>query len=114
MPRPLHAPSSALAAKIQKLLALRGLSLRKVSRASRSLSPENRSQHIPHNLYSSLRNTIFSPNLYQVFALSVHSGYRFLDWLAVFGFFLHDVPRLQAGFPALRTVELDARAFQHD
>jgi transcriptional regulator with XRE-family HTH domain len=114
MPRPLLAPSSALMAKIQKLLALRGLSLSEVSRASRSLSPENRSQHIPHNLYSSLRNRVFSPNLYQVFALSVLSNYRFTDWLAVFGFFLHDVPRLQAGFSALRTVELDAGTIQHD
>jgi hypothetical protein len=101
-----------LAAKIQKILALRGLSLGAVSRTSRSLAPHNRLQHIPHNLYSSLRNRLFSPNLYQVFALSVLTGYRFADWLAVFGFTLHDVPRLQTVFPALRTVELDARACQ--
>jgi hypothetical protein len=47
-----------------------------------------------------------------VLTLSILSGYRLVDWLTVFGFSLDDVPRLQAAFPTLRTVELDARVYQ--
>jgi transcriptional regulator with XRE-family HTH domain len=34
-----------------------------------------------------------------------------VDWLDVFGFSLDDVPRFQASFPALRTVELDSNVY---
>ena len=85
----------------------------KVSRASRLLIPGGRIGRIPHNLYSSLRNRRFSPSLYQLLALSGISGYRLADWLAFFGLSLDDVPRFQVSLPALRTVELDARVYQH-
>jgi hypothetical protein len=98
----------SLAAKIRTILAVRGLTLSQVSRASRSLAPANALQYIPHNLYSALRRRSFSPNVYQVFAFSVLTGYRFADWLAVFGFSLREVTRFQVGFPTVRTVELDA------
>jgi transcriptional regulator with XRE-family HTH domain len=112
MPRRLAVDTSTLADKIRRILAIRGLSLSDVSRASRSLTPYNPLQHIPYTLYSSLRNRLFTPNLFQVAALSSLTGYRLADWLAIFGFSLHDVPRFQAGFPALRTVELDAGSCQ--
>lgn len=44
-------------------------------------------------------------------AFSTLSEYRFTDWLEVFGFSLDDVSRFQAFFPAIRTVELDARVY---
>jgi hypothetical protein len=47
-----------------------------------------------------------------VLALSTLSDYLLVDWLAVFGFSLDDVPPFHATFPALRTVELDARVYQ--
>jgi hypothetical protein len=88
------------------------LSLADVSRASRSLVPGDHLHRIPHNFYSSLRNRRFSPRLHQLLALSTVSGYRLIDWLTVFGFSLDDVPRFQASFPALRTVELDNQVYQ--
>jgi transcriptional regulator with XRE-family HTH domain len=112
MPRPVQAVSSELTHKIRKILAVRGLSLGQLSRASRSPASAQHLERIPHNLYSSLRTRQFRPNLYQVFALSVLSGYRFTDWLAAFGFSLDDVARLQVGFPVSRTVELDSSALQ--
>ena len=103
---------SSLADTIRKILAVRGLTLSHVARASRSLAPSNPLQHIPHNLYSALRTRSFSPNVFQIFAFSIVTGYYFGDWLSVFGFSLRDVPRFQAGFPAVRTVELDASDLQ--
>lgn len=100
-------PLSA-AEKVQRLLSSRGLSLSEVARASQSLAAGNPLYRVPRNLYSTLRNRFFSPNLYQVFALSVVTGYRLEDWFSVFGVSLREVLRFQAMFPALRTVELDA------
>jgi transcriptional regulator with XRE-family HTH domain len=102
----------ALAERIRSILALRGLSLADVSRASRSLARSNRLCFVPHNFYSSLRKQSFSPRLEQLLALSTVSGYRLIDWLAVFGFSLDDVPRFQISLPALRTVELDHNIYQ--
>jgi transcriptional regulator with XRE-family HTH domain len=112
MPLPPRATAYTLADIIRKIFARQGTSLSRISLVSRTITPYNRLQNIPRNLYSSLRIRRFSPNLYQIFALSVLTGYRFADWLAVFGFSLNDVPRFQAAFPALRTVELNAQAFQ--
>jgi hypothetical protein len=108
-----EAPAPAppdLAGRIARILSSRGLSLAQVSRASAARSDRGR-PHLPHNLYSSLRKRSFSPSLHQVFALSVHSGYRLADWLEVFGFSLSDVSRFQLTFPTLRTVELDPRVY---
>src|ERR1035438_6702651 len=102
---------SALADRIRSILTARGLSLAEVSRSSRSLAKSNPLHHIPHNFYSAFRNREFRPSIYQVLALSVLSGYQLVDWLRVFGFSLDDVRRFQASFPALRTVELDARIY---
>src|SRR6476660_2491887 len=112
MPRSFRRTASGLPDRILKILAARELSLSEVSRASRSLAPGSALQQIPHNLYSLLRKRQFSPSLYQLFSLSTLTGYRLVDWLAVFGFSLDDIPRFQVTFPALRTVALDARVYQ--
>jgi transcriptional regulator with XRE-family HTH domain len=112
MPFPSGRPSGDLADRVRSIFAARGLSLADVSRASRLLVPGDRLGYIPHNFYSALRAGRFSPSLDQLRALSAVSGYRLVDWLAVFGFSLDDVPRFQAAFPALRTVELDARVYR--
>jgi len=111
MAHALGRPAPALPDRVRLILASCGLSLAKVSRASRALIPGDR-QHIPHNFYSSLRNRRFTPSLYQLLALSTLSGYRLVDWLVVFGFSLDDVPRFHASLPALRTVELDASVYE--
>ena len=111
MPAPSRSSALILVSKIQSLLVARGLSLAEVSRKSRSGSPDSRLGHIPHNLYDAIRSRQFSPSVYQVATLSILSGYRFIDWLDLFGFSLDNVARFQASFAALRTVELDARIY---
>jgi transcriptional regulator with XRE-family HTH domain len=110
MPLSSSRPSTVLANRVRSIFAARGLSLAGVARASRSLTSGNRLQHIPYNLYSLLRTRRFSPSLYQIETLSVLTGYRFADWLAVFGLAFEDVRRFQAALPAFRTVELDTQA----
>jgi hypothetical protein len=85
----------------------RGLTLFGVSRKSRDLYRDPQF-HIPHQLYSDLRLPSFTPSLQQLFALSSLTGYRFVDWLTVFGFHLKDIPRMQATLPAKRTRLLNA------
>ena len=111
MPAPLQRSTPSLAEKIRRLLAARGLTLAEVSRKSRSHSHGNRLHHIPHNLYDAIRRRQFSPSVYQLATLSRLSGYRFVDWLQLFGLSLDDVSRFQISFPSLRTVELDARLY---
>src|ERR1700692_4551441 len=102
--------SSSLADRVRGILSTRGLSLADLSRASR----DNRLGHIPHSFYSSLRKRSFSPSLYQLHSLSALSGYRLVDWLALFGISLDDVSRFQVFFPSVRTVELDTRIYHPD
>jgi hypothetical protein len=97
--------------RVRRILAARGLTLAEVSRASERRFPSNHLHHIPHNFYHALYSGSFSPSLHQVFALSVISGYQFVDWLMVFGFFLDHISRFQASFSPLRTVELDATVY---
>ena len=103
--------SGTLSNTIRSILASRRLSLADVSRASRSRFPGNRLHHILHNFYSAISRGRFTPNVYQVVTLSVLSGYRFTDWLKLFGFSLDHVSRFQILFPALRTVELETRMY---
>jgi len=111
MPAPSCKPASVLVEKIRALLAARGLSLADLVRKSRLAFPNNRHRHIPHNLYDAIRKRRFSPSVCQIATLSLLSGYRFVDWLAMFGLSLDQVARFQVSFPAPRTVELDARSY---
>jgi hypothetical protein len=86
------------------------LSLARLARASRS-SLGNQRERIPRGLYRALGKSEFSPSLYQIFTLSVLTGYRLADWLAVFGFSLDDISRFQVLLPAVRTVELDSHVY---
>ncbi len=107
---PSRQPLPSLADSVRRILSTSGLSLADVSRASRT--PENRFAHIPHSFYSSLRKRSFSPSLYQLHSLSKLSGYRLIDWLALFGISLDDVSRFQASFSSPKTVELDATIYR--
>jgi len=110
MPIPSGRLRFSLAERVRRILSSRGLSLADVSRAS-GTPGGNPLARIPHNFYSSLAKRSFSPSLYQLHALSTHSGYRLADWLALFGISLADVSRLQVLFPSPRTAELDARPY---
>lgn len=112
MPAPSRKTQPFLADSLRSILLTRNLSLANVSRASRT--SENRLAHIPHSFYSSLRKRSFSPSLYQLNSLSRLSGYRLVDWLALFGIFLDDVSHYQVAFPSVRTVEVDATIHEPD
>jgi len=100
-----------LSDSIRSLLSLRGLSLAEVSRQSRVRSPDDSLLWVPPNFYDALHHASFTPSLHQLFALSVLTGYRLVDWLRLFGFSFDDAVRFQAAWPRYRTVELDATVY---
>jgi hypothetical protein len=115
-PRRGRAPldNTGLARRVQGILATKGLTLYKVAALTRARYPSNPSYRIPGNLYFQLRSAALSPNLHQLAALSEFSGYRFADWLAVFGFYLEDISFLQAALHYPRTTLLDSHIYDPD
>jgi transcriptional regulator with XRE-family HTH domain len=69
---------------------------------------------IPEYFYSAVRSRAVSPTIHQFMALSRISGYRPSDWLALFGFELDDIPRLQLLFTRPRTVLLDSTVYDEE
>jgi hypothetical protein len=69
---------------------------------------------IPHHLYSALTLPSWRPNIHQLAALSRISNYRLCDWLAIFGFHLDDIPRLQPLLARKRTVVLDSSVYDEN
>jgi hypothetical protein len=100
-----------LSDSIRSLLSLRGLSLAEVSRQSRVRFPNDSLLWIPPNFYDALHHASFTPSLHQLFALSVLTGYRLVDWLRLFGFSFDAAVRFQAAWPRYRTVELDTTVY---
>jgi hypothetical protein len=101
-------PTTDLAVRIQSILALKDLTLYRVSRRSETLYGRSSPYFLPHNLYFDLRSSKFSPSIYQFFALSHITGYRLPDWLRLFGADLENIARLQASLPSRRTILLDS------
>lgn len=97
-----------IAGRIKSILETRRLALYQVSQLCEAAYGRRSPYRLPHNLYYRLRLGTFSPNLYQLFALSRISGYRLEDWLRVLGFDLEGIPRLQVLIPTKRTVLLDS------
>lgn len=112
MPARSRRTDSSAADRVRAILADRGLTIAEVSRSSSALAQTDSRLHIPPSFFSSLRAESFSPSLYHLLALSFVTGYRFVDWLAVFDLSLDDVSRFQARLPALRTVRLETRIYQ--
>ena len=104
-------PAEPVVERTREVLASRGMTLFHVSRESRLRFPGDSAFHIPHNLYYDLRAEGFSPKIQQIIALSTISRYRLADWLAVFGFRLDEIPRLQATLPAERTTLIDSTVY---
>jgi len=93
------------------MLSYRGLSLAEVSRQSRARFPRSRAFRVPENFYDALRHASFTPSLQQLYALSVVTGYRLADWLALFEISFDDASAFQASLPSKRTTELDPRLY---
>jgi transcriptional regulator with XRE-family HTH domain len=103
--------SLTLAERIHGVLATKNLTLYEVAALTRTRFPRDPRHHIPSNFYFQLRSAGLSPNLPQLVALSGLSGYRLADWLAVFGFCLDEIPRLQAALHHPRTTLLDSNVY---
>jgi len=100
-------PTSAVAERVQAILASKELTLYRVSQESKLLYGRSSRYFIPHNLYYDVRSGSFRPSIHQIYALSQISGYRVVDWLRVFGFDLENITRLQILLPSRRTIVLD-------
>jgi len=103
--------SRTLVKRVQGILATKGLTLYQVAALTRVRYMREPAYHIPRNLYFQLRSTGLSPTIQQLFTLSQLSGYRLADWLAVFGFSLDEIPRLQAALYHPRTMLFDTRVY---
>lgn len=103
--------SPSVAIRTRNILSARGLTLSEVARRSREMHPDDTRFHVPPNLYHTLQHKGFSPSIQQLFVLSRFSGYRLVDWLAVFGVILDDLPRLQAVLPARYTTLIDSNVY---
>lgn len=101
----------ALPERIRAVLATRNLTLYEVARQTREKFGGDRRYHIARNFYFQLRTPGFTPTLHHVSALSQISHYSLSDWLAVFGFRLDDISRLQAHLPKARTALLDSALY---
>ena len=106
-----HLPGLKPAEKLREILRTRNMSLLQVSKESRRLFPGQSLYHIPHNLYYDLRDEGFTPNIYQLIALSRVSGYSLIQWLSVFGLHLDDIPRLQIHLTFPQTILLDSTIY---
>jgi hypothetical protein len=106
-----RAPGGSIADRVEQILAARRLTLSEASREIRLRYAGLPHYLVPHNFYYDLSLSGYSPRIEQVFALSHVTRYRLADWLAVFGFHLDDIPRLQAAFPVARTSLLDATTY---
>src|ERR1700738_1649984 len=84
-------PGLESAQTLREILTRNNMTLSQVSKESRKLFPGQSLYHIPHNLYFDLRDNRFTPNIYQLIALSCVSSYSLIHWLSVFGFHLDDI-----------------------
>jgi hypothetical protein len=112
--KPNPARGADLAERVRSILRIKQLTLSKASLLSAAPFGRSSRYFLPHTLYHEFRLGTFSPSLYQVFALSQLSGYRFFDWLRVFGCDLEDIPRLQVLLPSKRTMLLDSSLVDPD
>jgi hypothetical protein len=104
-------PDPKSAQKLREILRRNNMSLLQVSKESQRLFPGQSLYHIPHNLYFDLRDGRFTPNIYQLIALSSVSGYSLIHWLSVFGLHLDDIPRLQMRLSFPQTMLLDSALY---
>jgi hypothetical protein len=100
--------------RLRQILASRGLTIYQVSQRSAEIFGRSSPYHVPHNLYYSLGDPVLYPSIEQFVALSQISNYRLCDWLAVFGFHLDHIVRIQAVLPRTRTVFLDSTLYDEN
>src|ERR1700730_892785 len=96
---------------IRNILAQGGQYVAGLSFASRQRYGTRSPYFIPPTFLYKLR-LVITPHGCQIVALSEITGYRFLDWMRVCGFDLHQIPRLQVRLHTERTVLVTPIQFQ--
>jgi hypothetical protein len=103
-----------IASRVRKILSTRGLTLYRASERSAEIFGRASAYSIPQNLYYQAAVGGIVPNIHQLLALSRISNYRLCDWLAVFGFWLDVIPRLEALLPRQQTTILDSSVYDDE
>jgi hypothetical protein len=88
---------------VQDILHRSGHTIARLSAATRDRCGISSSYFIPPTFLYKLRGGI-TPHVCQIAALSQSTGYRFIDWLRLFGFDAHQIPRLQMRLHTEQTV----------
>jgi hypothetical protein len=104
-------PGNRRAERVRQILSARGLTLYRVSQQSAEIFGRLSPSFVPHSLYYDLAVSRLTPSIQQLLALSRITNYRLSDWLAVFGFALDTIPRLQCMVPRNRTAILDSSVY---
>ena len=97
--------------QVRQILSTRGLTLYRVCQQSAEIFGRSSRFYVPHNLYYDVANPTLIPTIHQLLALSHITNYRLYDWLAVFGFDLGQISRLQLLIPRQRTTLLDSSVY---
>ena len=100
-----------IADRVRQILSTKGLTLYRVSQRSAEIFGRSSPYFIPQRFYSDLAGHDLRPSIQQLLAFSRITDYRLCDWLAVFGFRVDDIPKLQLGIPWRRTVLLDTSVY---
>ena len=100
--------------RVRQILSTKGLTLYRVSQRSAEIFGHSSPYFIPEHLYFDIAAVNLRPSIQQLLAFSRISNYRLCDWMAIFGFRLDDIPRLQLGVPWRRTVLLDSSVYDED
>ncbi len=88
---------------IRSILNQTGLTVAQLSAVTGKRYGNRSPYFIPPTFLYKLRSGV-TPHVCQIVALSESTGYRFVDWMQICGFDLHQIPRLQMQLHAERTV----------
>ncbi len=90
------------AESLRNILGRDGHTITQISAATRRRYGSQSPYFIPPSFLHRLRSGV-TPHVCQIVALSESTGYRFVDWLRMFGFDLQQIPRLQVRLHPQRT-----------
>jgi hypothetical protein len=97
--------------QVRQILTTRGLTLYRASQQSAEIFGRSSRFYIPHNMYYDFADPSLIPTIHQMLSLSHITNYRLHDWLAVFGFDLHQISRFQLLVPRQRTTLIDPSVY---
>ena len=93
------------AESVRNILCQDGRTITQLSAATRRCYGSRSPYFIPPSFLYQLRSGV-TPHICQIVSLSESTGYRFVDWLRMFGFDLHQIPRLQIRLHPERTTRV--------